>query len=492
MFARSPAILLPGDRRWTRCLAYQVRFERKQPGEASTGRRTVSHPEANPLSPYPMTSETDSASTAYRVLARRYRPARFQDLIGQEAMVRTLTNAFAMNRIAHAFMLSGVRGVGKTTTARLLARALNYETPSRKAPGMDWEEEGIHCAAIMSGHHMDVMEMDAASHTGIGDIREIIDRLQYAPTSARYKVYIIDEVHMLSQAAFNGLLKTLEEPPAHVKFIFATTEIRKVPVTILSRCQRFDLRRLDMDDMSRLLLHVSRQEGVELSEAAMHMLSRAAGGSARDALSLLDQAIAHGVSGEGPQIIAEDTIGDMLGLADQMRICDLFDAVMEGKAAFALNLGRELYDVGAEPLTILSDMADLTHWLTRLHLAPEASDKIISAMPLGSQGEAWGRDRAKRLSLRNLHRVWQMLIKGIEETRISGKPVAAMEMLLARLACAADLPHLDEALEQLSSRRPSIPVAEASDPSVSESERLRMDALKLFPGSVLEGEEEVR
>lgn len=448
-----------------------------------------------PLSPHFMTTEIEDpypVSASYRVLARRYRPTRFRDLVGQEAMVRTLSNAFAMNRIAHAFMLTGVRGIGKTTTARLLARALNYETPTCNAPSMEWEEEGTHCAAIMNGRHMDVMEMDAASHTGIGDIREIIDRLQYAATSARYKVYIIDEVHMLSQAAFNGLLKTLEEPPAHVKFIFATTEIRKVPVTILSRCQRFDLRRLDMDDMTRLLRDVAQQEGVELSETAMHMLSRAAEGSARDALSLLDQAIAHGPAGEDSRCIGEDTIRDMLGLADQMRICDLFDAVMEGKAAAALDIGRELYDVGAEPMAIVTDLADLTHWLTRLRLAPEASDKIIASMPFGSQGEKWGRSRAGQLSMRELQRAWQMLIKGMGEIRTASKPIATVEMLLARLAFAADMPHLDEALAQLSSESQSVPAAGTSGPSVpstvSEGERLRTEAMRLFPGSVLEGE----
>ncbi|MCY4034779.1 MAG: DNA polymerase III subunit gamma/tau, partial [Hyphomicrobiales bacterium] len=312
----------------------------------------------------PKDSPTNTEAGAYRVLARRYRPACFDDLIGQEAMVRTLSNAFEMGRIAHAFMLTGVRGIGKTTTARLLARALNYESDSCDKPSLVWEGEGRHCADIMESRHMDVMEMDAASHTGIADVREIIDSLQYAPTSARYKVYIIDEVHMLSTAAFNGLLKTLEEPPGHVKFIFATTEIRKVPVTILSRCQRFDLRRLDAEDMTKLLEGVAGKEKITLSPGALSMLARAADGSARDALSLLDQAIA-----QGAEKVEEDVVRDMLGLADQMRVCDMFDALMEGKAKEAIDIGRGLYDVGAEPMAILADLADLAHWLTRLRLA---------------------------------------------------------------------------------------------------------------------------
>ena len=443
--------------------------------------------------------------------------------------MRTLANAFEMNRIAHAFMLAGVRGVGKTTTARLLARAFNYETASCSTPSMNWEEEGVHCAAIMNGRHMDVVEMDAASHTGIADVREIIDRLQYAPTSARYKVYIVDEVHMLSHAAFNGLLKTLEEPPAHVKFVFATTEIRKVPVTILSRCQRFDLRRLDMDDMARLLQSVAQQEGVELAEEAMRMISRAAEGSARDALSLLDQAIAHaggrGVAATPPRgaapphkdardggsgSISAAVVRDMLGLADQMRICDLFDAVMQGRAADALGIGRQLHDIGAEPMVILTDLADIAHWLTRLRLAPEGGDKSLASMPFGAQGEAWGAERARQISLRDLNRIWQMLLKGMQDTRAATKPAAAMDMLLARLAHAADMPHLDEALRQLAAQHPSAPavpaavvaapgVADASAPAApapesaapnaSEGEKLRAGVKEHFPGAVLEGEE---
>ncbi len=455
-------------------------------------------------------STTNTDAGAYRVLARRYRPTCFEDLIGQEAMVRTLSNAFEMGRIAHAFMLTGVRGIGKTTTARLLARALNYESDSCDKPSLVWEGEGRHCADIMESRHMDVMEMDAASHTGIADVREIIDSLQYAPTSARYKVYIIDEVHMLSTAAFNGLLKTLEEPPGHVKFIFATTEIRKVPVTILSRCQRFDLRRLGVEDMTKLLEGVAGKENITLAPGALSMLARAADGSARDALSLLDQAIA-----QGAEKVEEDVVRDMLGLADQMRVCDLFDALMEGNASKALDIGRELYDVGAEPMAILADLADLAHWLTRLRLAPEAGDKILASMSFGAQGEAWGRDRAEKLSLRDLNRVWQMLLKGMSETRMASKPIASMEMLMVRLAHAADMPHLDEALAKLSTPSTSTqPPAQTSTPTqastpeqastpaqasapeqtstpapVSASgEDLRAEALKVFPDAVVEGE----
>ena len=449
-------------------------------------------------------SSAESAAAPYRVLARRYRPRRFEDLIGQEAMVRTLANAFAMNRIAHAFMLTGVRGVGKTTTARLLARALNYESDACAAPSMTWEEEGRHCAAIMAGRHMDVMEMDAASHTGIADVREIIEQLQYAATSARYKVYIIDEVHMLSTAAFNGLLKTLEEPPAHVKFIFATTEIRKVPVTILSRCQRFDLRRLDGEDMARLLRSVAEQEAVTLEDGALALLARAADGSARDALSLLDQAIAMGGGEAGS--IDEAVVRDMLSLADSMRICDLFDAVMEGKAAAALEIARSLYDVGTEPALILADLAEVTHWLTRLRLAPESAATRAS-MPFGSDGQAWGAARAEKLAPRELNRVWQMLLKGLGETRVATKPVAAMEMLLVRLCHAADMPPLDEALRQIASgggmavekvERAATPSQDTKSlpdgqpsPKVEttasdEGERLKAEAVKMFPGAVLE------
>ena len=286
---------------------------------------------------------------AYRVLARKYRPSNFSELIGQEPMVRTLTNAFATGRIAQAWMLTGVRGVGKTTTARILARALNYKTATVDQPSVDLAVLGEHCQAIMEGRHVDVIEMDAASHTGIDDIRDIIERVRYAPVAARYKVYIIDEVHMLSTQAFNGLLKTLEEPPPHVKFIFATTEIRKVPITVLSRCQRFDLRRIDAGALVAHLSSIADKEGISVDDDALAMIARAAEGSARDSLSILDQAIAHG----GGAVSAE-AVRAMLGLADRARIVDLFEHVMKGDVAAALAEFRNQYDTGADPAAVLT------------------------------------------------------------------------------------------------------------------------------------------
>ncbi|RWF31706.1 DNA polymerase III subunit gamma/tau, partial [Mesorhizobium sp.] len=302
--------------------------------------------------------ETGKAG-AYRVLARKYRPSNFSELIGQEPMVRTLTNAFATGRIAQAWMLTGVRGVGKTTTARILARALNYKTATVDQPSVDLSVPGEHCQAIMEGRHVDVIEMDAASHTGIDDIRDIIDRVRYAPVSARYKVYIIDEVHMLSTQAFNGLLKTLEEPPPHVKFIFATTEIRKVPITVLSRCQRFDLRRIDAGALVGHLSSIAAKEGISVDDDALAMIARAAEGSARDSLSILDQAIAHG-SGT----VSADAVRAMLGLADRARIIDLFEHVMKGDVAAALAEFRAQYDTGADPAAVLTDLAEFNHLVT--------------------------------------------------------------------------------------------------------------------------------
>ena len=381
-------------------------------------------------------------ASGYQVLARKYRPAVFEDLVGQEAMVRTLANAFDAGRIAHAFMLTGVRGVGKTTTARILARALNYEKPGVTAPTIHMDGPGIHCDAIMESRHVDVMEMDAASRTGIDDIREIIDSVRYLPVSARYKVYIIDEVHMLSRQAFNGLLKTLEEPPAHVKFIFATTEIRKVPVTVLSRCQRFDLRRLSVAELTGLLSGVAQKEDVAAEEAALKLVARAADGSARDALSLLDRAIAHG---EGH--VREADVRDMLGLADRARIFDLFDLVMKGDIGGALTELRAQYDVGADPAVVLSDLAELTHWLTRLKLVEGAGDDVA----MSETERARGRDMAERLPIRVLSRVWQMLLKGLSEVQGAARPIAAAEMVLVRLAYVADGPGPEELIEQLKS-----------------------------------------
>jgi DNA polymerase-3 subunit gamma/tau len=382
---------------------------------------------------------------AYRVLARKYRPSNFSELIGQEPMVRTLTNAFATGRIAQAWMLTGVRGVGKTTTARILARALNYKTATVDQPSVDLSVLGEHCQAIMEGRHVDVIEMDAASHTGIDDIRDIIERVRYAPLSARYKVYIIDEVHMLSTQAFNGLLKTLEEPPPHVKFIFATTEIRKVPITVLSRCQRFDLRRIDAAVVKADLARIAGLEGISADDDALAMIARAAEGSMRDAQSILDQAIAHG----GGAVSAE-AVRAMLGLADRARIVDLFEHVMKGDVAAALAEFRNQYDTGADPAAVLTDLAEFNHLVTRLRFVPTAADDAS----LSQDERQRGADFARTLSVKVLSRTWQMLLKGIPEVQSSNRPVSAGEMVLIRLAHAADLPTLDEALKSLESGAP--------------------------------------
>ena len=390
-------------------------------------------------------STTDMASGAYRVLARKYRPSNFSELIGQEPMVRTLTNAFATGRIAQAWMLTGVRGVGKTTTARILARALNYRTATVDRPSVDLAEIGEHCKAIMEGRHVDVIEMDAASHTGIDDIRDIIDRVRYAPVAARYKVYIIDEVHMLSTQAFNGLLKTLEEPPPHVKFIFATTEIRKVPITVLSRCQRFDLRRIDAAVIKADLARIAGLEGIEVEDEALAMVARAAEGSMRDAQSILDQAIAHGGGATGGTRVDAAAVRAMLGLADRARIVDLFEHVMKGDVAAALAELRAQYDTGADPAAVLTDLAEFNHLVTRLRFVPSAADDAALSEDERKRGAAF----AEKLSVRVLSRAWQMLLKGIPEVQASNRPVSAAEMVLIRLAHAADLPTLDEALKSI-------------------------------------------
>ena len=383
---------------------------------------------------------TDAKGGAYRVLARKYRPRDFSGLIGQDPMVRTLTNAFASGRIAQAWMLTGVRGVGKTTTARILARALNYRTPEIDQPTILMDVIGEHCQAILEGRHVDVIEMDAASHTGIDDIREIIEQVRYAPVSARYKVYIIDEVHMLSTQAFNGLLKTLEEPPPHVKFIFATTEIRKVPITVLSRCQRFDLRRIDAELIKAHLAHIGGQEGVTAEDDALSMIARAAEGSMRDAQSIFDQAIAHG----GEQVTAE-AVRSMLGLSDRNRVIDLFEHLMKGDIAAALGEYRAQYDTGADPAVVLTDLAEFNHLVTRLRFVPEAA----SDASLTEDERRRGSDFAERLSVKVLSRTWQMLLKGIPEVQGASRPVSAGEMVLIRIAHAASLPTLDEALKAL-------------------------------------------
>ncbi|KST59148.1 DNA polymerase III subunit gamma/tau [Methylobacterium sp. GXS13] len=399
-----------------------------------------------------------SAATPYRVLARKYRPTNFGDLIGQDAMVRTLANGFAANRIPQAWMLTGVRGVGKTTTARILARGLNYARAGvpDTGPTVSMPELGLHCAAIMESRHMDVLEMDAASHTGIDDVRAIIDGIRYGPVSARYKVYIVDEVHMLSEKAFNAFLKTLEEPPPHAKFVFATTEIRKVPVTILSRCQRFDLRRVEAPILHAHLAKVCAAEKVEAEDEALGAIVRAAEGSVRDALSLLDQAIAHGAGA-----VTAQSVRDMLGLADRARILDLFEAVMRGAVPAAFAELRAQYDSGADPSVVLSDLAAFTHLVTRLKVVPEtASDPTLSETERVRGGQF-----AEKLSIRALSRAWQILLKAIPEVQAAPRPLAAAEMAIVRLAYAADLPTPDEALRLLKAEAAAAPIEEAPSSS---------------------------
>lgn len=374
----------------------------------------------------------EKKSDAYRVLARKYRPTNFDELIGQEPLVRTLTNAIQANRIAQAFVLTGVRGVGKTTTARIIAKALNCIGPDGTG-GPTVKPCGVceHCTAIAADRHVDVIEMDAASRTGVNDIRDLIDGVRYRPTSARYKVYILDEVPMLSNQAFNALLKTLEEPPEHVKFVFATTEIRKVPVTVLSRCQRFDLRRVPVEQLSAHFRRVAQAEGMGIDDEALAMIARAADGSVRDGLSILDQAIA--LSSER---VEADRVRDMLGLADRARIYDLFDAAMKGDAPGALQILEDLYDVGADPAVVIQDLLDVTHWLTRAKLVPDLADRATTP----ELERTRGREMSATLGLPALARAWQMLMKGLSEVREAPAPIQAAEMVLIRLIHAADMP----------------------------------------------------
>ena len=417
-------------------------------------------------------SGADTSSNGnYRVLARKYRPQNFDDLIGQAPMVQTLSNAFETGRIAQAYMLTGVRGIGKTTTARILARALNYKSDEIDKPSVDLSQMGENCQAIMDGNHLDIIEMDAASHTGIDDIRDLIESAQYKPVSARYKVYIIDEVHMLSRNAFNGLLKTLEEPPEHLKFIFATTEIRKVPVTVLSRCQRFDLRRITAKDMSPYLSSIAEKENVKIDDSAMAMIVRASDGSMRDALSLMDQAIAHSAARSDAAISIEgESVRAMLGLADRARIIDLFEHLMKGDLAACLEELRQQYEVGAEPSVVLSDLADFIHFVTRLKYVPQAADD-----PAISENESKkGAEFAKTLSVRILGRAWQILLKGIEEVSASERPLMAADMVLVRLAHAATLPTPDElirTLENADVATPATPSPQASAPTQPRSQQ---------------------
>ncbi len=388
----------------------------------------------------PAAASALEAPRSHAALARKYRPKVFAELIGQEAMVRTLRNAFASGRIAQAYMLTGVRGVGKTTTARLIARALNYEGEGVAGPTLDMQAEGAHCRAILESRHLDVVEMDAASHTGIDDIRELIDSAHYKPNTARYKVYIIDEVHMLSKQAFNGLLKTLEEPPEHVKFIFATTEARKVPVTVLSRCQRFDLKRIEIGELVEHLGGIAAQEGAAADTGALALIARAAEGSVRDALSILDRAIAFG----GGQV-ETNAVRGLLGLADRTRIFDLLETVLAGDAGGALSQLAGINRDGAEPGQVITDLGDAVHQVTLIKAAGEAS-----ADPAASEAErARAADLAARLSMPVLARTWQMLLKGHDEVRASPRPLAAADMVLVRLAYASDLPPPSELARQM-------------------------------------------
>ncbi|MBE1285651.1 MAG: DNA polymerase III subunit gamma/tau [Rhodobacteraceae bacterium] len=392
---------------------------------------------------------TDTEQSQYQVLARKYRPETFADLVGQDAMVRTLKNAFEADRIAQAFVMTGIRGTGKTTTARIIAKGMNcIGTDGQGGPTTEPCGQCEHCVAIMEGRHVDVMEMDAASRTGVNDIREIIDSVRYRAASARYKIYIIDEVHMLSTSAFNALLKTLEEPPAHVKFIFATTEIRKVPVTVLSRCQRFDLRRIEPEDMIGLLKKIAGAENAQIADDALALITRAAEGSARDATSLLDQAISHG-AGE----TTADQVRAMLGLADRGRVLDLTDMILRGDAAAALNEIGAQYAEGADPLAVLRDLAEITHWVSVVKITPEsAEDPTISP-----DERARGSQMAEALPMRVLTRMWQMLLKALEEVAAAPNAMMAAEMAVIRLTHVADLPSPEELIRRLQDTPPPPP-----------------------------------
>lgn len=411
---------------------------------------------------------SETKDKGYQVLARKYRPASFADLIGQEAMVRTLKNAFEADRIAQAFILTGIRGTGKTTTARIVAKGLNcIGADGTGSPTTDPCGVCEHCTAIAEGRHVDVIEMDAASHTGVGDIREIIESVHYRAASARYKVYIIDEVHMLSNSAFNALLKTLEEPPAHVKFIFATTEIRKVPVTVLSRCQRFDLRRIEPEVMIAHLQAIAQKESAAINEDALALITRAAEGSVRDAMSLMDQAISHG-AGE----TTAEQVRTMLGLADRGRVMDLFEQIMSGDAAGALNeLGAQYAD-GADPMAVLRDLAELTHWLSVINITPDA----VNDPTIGPDERTRGQALASRLSMRVLARTWQMLLKALEEVAQAPNAMMAAEMAVIRLTHVSDLPPPEDLIRKLKDMPPPPPSAGGPAPSADRGPAPRASA----------------
>ncbi|MFK7879856.1 DNA polymerase III subunit gamma/tau [Roseobacter sp.] len=409
---------------------------------------------------------TETKKDEYQVLARKYRPETFADLVGQDAMVRTLKNAFEADRIAQAFVMTGIRGTGKTTTARIIAKGMNC-IGTDGTGGPTTEPCGVceHCTAIMEGRHVDVMEMDAASNTGVANIREIIDSVHYRAASARYKVYIVDEVHMLSTGAFNALLKTLEEPPAHVKFIFATTEIRKVPVTVLSRCQRFDLRRIEPEVMIALMRKIAASENAEIADDALALITRAAEGSARDATSLLDQAISHG-AGETTAL----QVRAMLGLADRGRVLDLFDMILKGDAAAALTELSSQYAEGADPMAVLRDLAEITHWVSVVKITPEAAED-----PTVSPDERnRGLTMAEALPMRVLTRLWQMLLKALDEVASAPNAMMAAEMAIIRLTHVADLPSPEELVRKLrGSTPPATPAPRDGSSGTTQSQGAR-------------------
>ncbi|MGV8955650.1 MAG: DNA polymerase III subunit gamma/tau [Cypionkella sp.] len=422
---------------------------------------------------------TESSEQTYQVLARKYRPATFADLVGQEAMVRTLKNAFAAERIAHAFMLTGIRGTGKTTTARIIAKGLNCMGPDGKG-GPTTEPCGVcdPCVAIAEGRHVDVMEMDAASRTGVNDMREVIDSVHYRAASARYKIYIIDEVHMLSNAAFNALLKTLEEPPAHVKFIFATTEIRKVPVTVLSRCQRFDLKRIEPEVQIALMRKIANAEGAQISDGALALITRAAEGSARDATSLLDQAISNG-AGE----TSAEQVRAMLGLADRGRVLDLFDLIMKGDAAGALAELSGQYADGADPMAVLRDLADITHWISVIKITPAAAEDPTTPQEERDRGLAM----AGLLPMRVLSRMWQMLLKALEEVAYAPNSMMAAEMAVIRLTHVADLPDPETLVKKLMSEPRPTGGAPAGGGGAGAGGGMVHSAMRMAPAAPMRG-----
>jgi DNA polymerase-3 subunit gamma/tau len=420
-----------------------------------------------------------SDSTEYRVLARKYRPSNFDELIGQDALVRTLSNAFEAGRVAHAFMLTGVRGVGKTTTARIIARALNcIGTDGTGGPTIEPCGECANCVSIREDRHVDVIEMDAASRTGVDDIRELIEGVRYRPISARYKVYIIDEVHMLSRNAFNALLKTLEEPPESVKFIFATTEIRKVPVTVLSRCQRFDLRRVVLERLAAHFKWVADEEGVAVDDDALYLIARAADGSVRDGLSLLDQALVPALDA-----LNAEAVRDMLGLADRAAVYDLFDQVMAGDIAGALDRFDTMYRDGADPLVVLQDILDVVYWLTRIKTAPS----VVEATYTPEIERTRGKEMAEILSMPSLTRAWHLKLKGVGDVHTAPNALHAAQMALVRLAYAADLPSPAALVRQLTGDTAATPVPSVAAPLAPTASSAPGPAATSVPASAMPG-----